>query len=108
MKLSNKLEKAIIEQINLELSSAYAYLGMAAYFSQTPFTGFAGWMDLQTKEELCHAHKFFDYVVERGGKVSLKAIAEPKVEFKGPLEVFQAALGHEQRVSAAIAGLYEL
>ena len=108
MKLSNKLEKAINEQINLELSSAYAYLGMAAYFNQTPFSGFARWMDLQSGEEIGHAHKFFDYVVERGGKVSLKAIGEPKCEFKGPLEVFQAALAHEQRVSAAIAGLYEL
>ena len=44
MKLSSKLEKALNDQLNLELVSAYAYLGMAAYFEQTPFSGFAQWM----------------------------------------------------------------
>ena len=108
MKLSNKMERALNEQLNLELSSAYAYLGMAAFFSQTPYTGFAQWMEIQNGEETTHAGKFFNYIVERGGKVILKAIAEPKCEFKSPLEVFEASLGHEQRVSAAICGLYEL
>ena len=108
MKLSSKLEKALNDQINLELCSAYAYLGMAAYFDQTPFTGFGKWMQLQSKEELGHADRFFEYVAERGGKVTLQAITEPKCEFKSPLEAFKASLGHEQRVSAAICGIYEL
>jgi len=108
MKLPIKLEKALNEQINLEYSSAYAYLGMAAYFEQTPFEGFATWMRLQSDEELEHARKFFNYIVERNGKVVLKALAEPKVDYKSPLEAFQASLGHEERVSAAICGLYEL
>ncbi|MGA2863348.1 MAG: ferritin [Verrucomicrobiota bacterium] len=108
MKLPNKLEKALNEQINLEFSSAYAYLGMAAYFEQTAFAGFAKWMELQSEEELKHAHKFFNYITERNGKVALKALAEPKCDYKSPLEAFQASLAHEQKVSAAICGLYEL
>ena len=108
MKLSSKLEKALNNQINLELSSAYAYLGMAAYFDQTAFTGFGKWMQLQSKEELGHADRFFKYVVERGGKVTLQAIAAAKCEYKSALEAFKASLGHEQRVSAAICGIYEL
>ncbi|MEI8042714.1 MAG: ferritin-like domain-containing protein, partial [Verrucomicrobiota bacterium] len=32
MNLSSKIEKALNDQVNLEFSSAYAYLGMAAYF----------------------------------------------------------------------------
>jgi ferritin len=108
MKLSAKVETALNNQLNLELSSAYAYLGMAAYFQQTPFTGFAQWMDLQSGEELGHAHKFFNYIGERGGKVKLQAISEPKCDFKSPLQVFQTSLGHEQKVSAAICGIYEL
>src|SRR5512145_1757673 len=91
MKLSKQLEKALNDQINLELSSAYAYLGMAAYFSQTPFTGFARWMDIQSKEELGHARKFFKYIVDRGGKVTLQAIAEPKSLYASPLQAFQAS-----------------
>jgi len=108
MKLSNKLEKALNDQISLELTSSYAYLGMAAYFDQGPFTGFATWMHLQSKEEVGHANRFFKYVVERGGKVTLQAIPQPKCEYKSPLEAFRASLGHEQKVSAAIYAIYEL
>jgi len=108
MKLPIKLEKALNEQINLEFSSAYAYLGMAAYFEQTAFTGFAKWMRVQSDEELEHARKFFNYLVERNGRVVLKGLPEPKLDYKSPLESFQASLGHEQKVSAAICGLYEL
>jgi len=108
MKLSSKLERVLNDQINLELSSAYAYLGMAAYFDQTPFTGFAQWMHLQTKEELDHADRFFKYIVERGGKVTLLPIPQPKCEYKSPLEAFKASLGHEQKVSAAICAIYDL
>jgi ferritin len=108
MKLSPKLETALNNQLHLELSSAYAYLGMAAYFQQTPFTGFAKWMDLQSGEELGHANKFFNYIGERNGKVKLQAIAEPKCEFKSPLQAFQTSLAHEQKVSGSICSIYEL
>jgi ferritin len=108
MKLSSKLEKVLNDQINLELCSAYAYFGMAAYFERTAFTGFGKWMELQSKEELGHASRFFKYIVERGGKVALQAIPEPKGDYKSPHDVFKVSLGHEQRVSASICAIYEL
>ncbi len=108
MKLSSKLEKALNDQINLELSSAYAYLGMAAYFEHAAFTGFGKWMHVQSREELGHANRFFKYVVERGGKVALQAIPEPKCDYRSPLDAFKASLGHEQKVSASICAIYEL
>lgn len=108
MKLSAKIEKALNDQLNLELTSAYAYLAMAAYFQQTPFSGFASWMELQSKEEREHAHKFYEYINDRNGKVKLHAIPEPKSDYASATEVFKASLGHEQKVSAAILGIYEL
>ena len=108
MKLSNQLEKVLNDQINLALCSAYAYLGMAAYFDCTPFSGFAKWMQVQSSEEIGHANRFFKYIVERGGKVTLRAIPEPKGDYKSPLEAFKASLGHEQKVSASICAIYEL
>ena len=108
MKLSSKLEKVLNDQINLEFCSAYAYLGMAAYFDRTAFTGFGKWMQVQSREELGHANRFFKYVVERGGKVTLHAIPEPKCDYKSALDAFKASLGHEQRVSASICAIYEL
>lgn len=108
MKLSSKIEKALNNQFNLEFSSAYVYLGMEAYFEQTPFSGFASWMAVQHKEEMEHAQKFFKYINERNGKVVLQAVEQPKSEYKSPLEAFQASLAHEQKVSASISALYEL
>lgn len=46
--------------------------------------------------------------MERGGKVTLGAIPEPKCDYKSPLEAFKTSLGHEQKVSAAICAIYEL
>jgi ferritin len=108
MKLSSKLEKVLNDQINMELTSAYAYFGMAAYFESTAFTGFGKWMELQSREELGHANRFFKYIVERGGKVTLGAIPAPKCDYKSPLDAFKASLGHEQKVSASIYAIYEL
>ncbi len=108
MKLSSKLAKALNEQLNLEFASAYAYLGMAAYFEGTPFSGFAAWMHIQSNEEIGHAQKFFKYLSGRNAPVSLQGLAAPKSDYKSPLEAFRASLAHEQRVSAAIAGIYEL
>jgi ferritin len=108
MKLSAKMEKALNEQLNLEIASAYVYLGMAAHFEHTPFSGFAKWLEVQHGEELGHAQRFFKYLAERGGKIKLAAIPEPKCEYKSALEVFQLSLAHEQKVSAAICGIWEL
>lgn len=108
MKLSPQLENALNDQLNLELSSSYIYMGMSAHFASTPYEGFAKWMQVQTKEESEHAEKFFKYIVDRGGKVTLKAIAEPKSTYDTPLAVFKASLAHEQHVSAAISKIYEL
>ncbi len=62
----------------------------------------------QFQEELQHALKFYDFVLERGGRVTLRAIDAPLVEFGSPLEVFEKALEQEQKVTAMINDLYGL
>jgi ferritin len=108
MKLSAQLEQALNNQINLELTSAYVYFAMAAHFEHSAFTGFGKWMEIQATEELGHANRFFKYMADRGSRVKLGAIAEPRSDFKSPLEAFQMSLAHEQKVTAAINSLYEL
>lgn len=106
--LSQAMQKAINEQINLEFASSYAYLAMAAHFESASLPGFAAWMRLQYEEELGHAMRLFDHIHDRGGVVQLAAIAEPKAKFVSALEAFQTALKHEQKVTAAIHKLYAL
>nr|MBC7245557.1 ferritin [Chloroflexota bacterium] len=106
--LNKKLQEAMNEQIKNELYSGYLYLSMSAYFEANNLPGFAHWMRLQAAEEQAHALKFFDFIVDRGGRVVLQTIDQPPVEFKSPLAVFENTLEHEQKVTALINKLYEL
>lgn len=106
--LSKTLQDAINEQIKNELYSAYIYLAMSAHFEASNLPGFAGWMRQQSNEEVEHAMKFFDYINERGGRVTLKAIDQPPFEWKSPLQAFEQVYEHEQKVTGMINNLYAL
>jgi ferritin len=102
------MQAAMNRQINAELHSAYLYLAMAAYFEHENLPGFAHWMRLQANEELAHALKFFDFIVERRGRVLLEPVGAVPTEWASPLAVFENALAHEQKVTGLIHGLVNL
>jgi ferritin len=106
--LKENVEKALNEQINAELYSAYLYQAMAAYFEDKSLGGFARWMDLQAEEEMAHARKIYDFVNERGGRVILEGIDKPKNEWDSNLEVFEDSLAHEEKITAMINDLVSL
>lgn len=106
--LNQAVQNAINEQIRNEFFSAYLYLSMSGYFEARNLPGFAHWMHVQYEEELEHALKFFDFVHDRGGRVTLYAIDQPPSDFQSPLDVFQRALAHEQKVTGLINNLYAL
>lgn len=106
--LSKKMEKAFNDQINAELYSSYLYLSMASYFTNANLNGFANWMNVQVKEENAHAMMMFNFVHERGSKVTLKAIEQPEATWKDPIKVFEATLAHEQKVTRLINNLLDL
>jgi ferritin len=99
---------ALNEQINAELYSAYLYQAMAAHFEAANLRGFAHWMDVQAKEEQGHARKIYEHLVDRGGRVVLKAIAAPPVEWKSSLAIFEESYAHEQKVTGLIHNLVDL
>ena len=106
--LSKAMQDALNEQINAEIWSAYLYLSMSAYFEDNNLPGFANWMKTQWQEEISHAMKLFDYVNERGGRVTLQPIAEVKTEWKDSIEVFSETLDHERKVSGMINNLVNI
>jgi ferritin len=106
--ISKTMQDAINEQINKELYSSYLYLSMSGYFADKNLPGFAAWLRYQEKEEREHGMKLYDYLVDRGGHVALKAIAAPHSEWKSSLEVFKEVQSHEATVTASINALYEL
>lgn len=105
--ISDKMTKEFNDQINAELFSSYLYLSMSAWFSAHGLPGFATWMRAQAKEEDFHANKMFDYLLERGGTVTLQKIAKPKTSWKSPLEVMADVAEHESKVTALVNKLVD-
>jgi ferritin len=106
--LGAEIQDAMNEQIKNEFYAAYQYLSMAAYCESANLPGFAAWMRAQAREETQHAMKVYDFLLDRNGRVVLRGIEGPVVEFGSPLELFERALGHEQEVTAMINDLYGL
>lgn len=104
--LSKNLQDEINTQIKLELYSGYLYLAMAAHFEEDNWGGFASWMKKQAAEEQEHALKFFEYIHDRGGKVTLQAIDQPPASFGKHVDIFAQVLKHEESVTARINLLY--
>lgn len=106
--LSKSMETALNRQVNREMYSAYLYLAMSAYFETASMKGFAKWMRIQAKEEQSHAMKIYDFIIARGGKVSLDAIEAPKAKWASAGKVFEEVYAHEQKVTGMINNLVDL
>ena len=72
--LSEKMQDALNQQLNAELYSGYMYLSMSSYFKSISLDGFAAWMHSQAQEELIHAMKFYDFIIQRGGRSLLAQV----------------------------------
>lgn len=101
-----RVQQALNDQIRHELESAYIYLSMCAHFEAENLTGFAHWMRQQSREELAHAMRLFEYMHDRGGRVTLQALEQPPTAFGAPLAVFEQALEHERHISRLIGECY--
>ena len=106
--LKKKMLKALNNQVNAEMYSSYLYLSMESYFQSVSLSGFSSWMRGQVQEELFHGMKFYDYINERGGRVTLDTIAKPDSEWKTPLTAFERILKHEQLVTSMVNDLMDL
>lgn len=106
--IKDEIQEAVNNQINRELYSAYLYLSMAAYFESINLRGFAHWMRVQAKEEVGHAMKLYDHLVERGGRVTLQPIEAPPKKWKSPLNAFEDVYEHERKITQMINNLVNL
>ena len=106
--IPNKITKAFNDQIMHEFYSAYLYLSMAAWLETEGLEGMGRWMRVQAMEEMTHAMKFFDHILERGGEPELLAIEKPPVKWDSPLAAFENAFAHEQFISGKINELMTL
>jgi ferritin len=106
--ISKKIEDALNQQITDEYYSSYLYLSMSAHCQVINMTGCAHWLRLQAQEELGHALKIFDYLLNRGGRAVLGEIKKPPTEWNNSTELFEAVLAHEQLVTSKINDLVQI
>ena len=105
--IDGRMQEALNKHANAEFYSSYLYLSMSAYFQSINLTGFAHWMRIQAREELAHALKFYDHVIERGGRASLQLVEAPAAQWDSPLAAFEDAYLHEQKVTGLINQLVD-
>ena len=103
--ISKPMQAALSAQLNDEFYSAYLYLSMSAYCSNSDFNGAARWLEIQYEEEHLHATKIFNYLIEQGVHVRLAQIRQPPTDFGSLLDVFEASLEHERVMSSRLNDL---
>jgi len=105
--ISQTMQDALNAQINLEQYSAQLYLAMSAHCAGKSFKGFAHWLTVQASEETAHAAKLIQFLLDRGGRLELAAVAAPPKEFGGVIQVFEQTLAHEKSITVRISALFE-
>lgn len=106
--ITDKLQKAINEQITAELWSSNLYLSMSFFLARKGYPGMAIWMKKQALEEHGHACKMAEYMIGRGGVVKLDKLDVVPNDFGSPLEIFKQVYDHECRVSKLIDMLVDV
>ncbi|MCS4492441.1 MULTISPECIES: ferritin [unclassified Corynebacterium] len=105
MSINPQLATALNEQITMELEASMVYLQMSYITDDLSLPGMTLWLKKQHAEELEHAEKFAQHLLDRDYTPQIGDINPPKVDASSPLEIFELALAHEQKVSASIREL---
>ena len=106
--IGQKINEAFNKQIGEELNSAYIYMSMSVWLKEQSYTNLANWYFAQMNEELAHAYKFMNYIIDTGGKVKIPAIPEPKSDWANVQEIVETGYKHEQFITNCIRDLVTL
>ncbi|RUS14189.1 ferritin-like superfamily [Endogone sp. FLAS-F59071] len=102
---SNAAEEAINAQINMELQASTVYLSMAAWASNASVA-------LPDRAppalERKHAKALINYQNMRGGRVVLRALKAPKVDWVSAKEAVEESLQLEKDVNSALLKLHQI
>lgn len=106
--MNSDLLNGLNEHLKLEFRASHEYLAMAIWLAEHDLPGFSKWMRQQSADELMHAQRIIDHLVERDQKVILPAIDAPPTGWKGAEALCSHVLKNEQDVTASINNLYAL
>jgi len=106
--MSSKVKEILNKQMNIEFYSAHFYLAMASYLESRNLLGFGNYMRVQYQEEVAHALKLFDYILERGWQPKLEFSKSIKDDWKDVIEVFEDTYNHEKQITESITNVLEI
>lgn len=107
MKLSSALHAALNDQIAREFTAHFLYRAIAFDLYEKGYYGFSAWMENHAREEYGHAERIINYLKEKNARVSLHAIEITNKNWNGPKAAVEAALAHEEWLTAEIHKLHD-
>jgi ferritin len=105
MEIKKEMIDALNVQMNKEMFSAYLYMAMSADCKVKGWDGAARWFFAQAQEELAHARKFYEYILDRGERPVFDKMDKPQENWSSLKSAFEAALEHEKFISQSILDL---
>ena len=100
--LSEKLVKALSDQVNAEYYSAYLYLTMSSAANRAGLKGAANWLFVQAQEEMAHGTHMYEYILSCDAAPSFAAIELPPAPSSDINEIYKEVLVHEKKVTERI------
>ena len=95
-------------QITREYESYWIYRQMAYKFSSMGLRVFSEWFNQQANEEIIHAEKMANYLLDQGGEVALGVMNKPDDDYSTAEKICAGALEHEMKITAWIHELTSL
>jgi len=106
--VSEKMTKALNQQIGLEAKASFLYLSMAAWCDAEGLEGCSRFMHRQADEERAHMLRIYDYMSEVDAHALTPAIEQVPHSFESPQKMFEMVYAHEQKVTKSIHDLMEI
>ena len=106
--MNEDLHTGLNEHLALEFGAAHQYLALAIWCELNDLPGFASWLKSQSQDELSHAHRIIDHLLERDLQVALPAVPEPSSDWPSALPAIETVLENELRVTRSIEALHDL
>ena len=107
-RISSTLENALSEQMNVELFQSQTYLSYGIWATDKSYGGIGNFLLRHSLEERNHAIKFMQYILNRGGKPTVKALEAPAKDPTSLTDCFDQVFKHEVHNTEKIYRLVEM
>ncbi|MCP9751824.1 ferritin [Ferruginibacter sp. HRS2-29] len=107
-RLSPAIEAALNEQMTREASASQIYLAYGSWADANGYGGISNFLFRHAHEERNHMMKILEYILKRGGKVTITAIPAPPSDPTSVNNCFEKVFQHEVDNTTSIYKIVKL